>query len=419
MEITREVFEKLQQMVNRVVKSPRSDFYRTKFAKENFDPASHLLKPEDVIKIPRLTRQELASTHPIERLYCHPDEIQNLLYTSGTTNSPALFSFRRRLRYSIPGKRPLILNIAHLNILYAMAPRSASSPYFPPLIGHPTNDTITATLANAYGIDAIISTPSRIMSLAGNLSKEIRDGIEFVSLASERFTPEHAEALRSYFPKAKFNIRYSLAEASVGYLCDTLFAQKQIAYHSYPDLLVEIIDSKTGTWTEINSEGEIVITELYESPHQIIRYSTGDAGRIINTNPCSCGAPFAFEVTGRINHDIIKADGMMFRTDEIERVIKEFPEIEEDFRGVVETKRTGNDKEEIQFSLTIILKQKRGIHPYFLEQLKRNFSERFFLTPSKTLADCINEKRISSFDVFAVESFPFETKTQRLRLIER
>ena len=109
----------------------------------------------------------------------------------------------------------------------------------------------------------------------------------------------------------------------------------------------------------------------------------------------------------------------MFRTDEIERVINDFPEIEKDFRGVVETRRIGTDQEEIQFSLTIVLKQKKGIHPYFLEQLKQNFSERFFLTPSKTLADCINEKRISSFDVFTIESFPFETKAQRLRLIER
>lgn len=421
MEITREVFEKLQQMVNRVVKSPRSDFYRIKFAKENFDYSSIISKPTDITRVPRLTRRELAETPPFKRLYSATEHLDSIRYTSGTTGSSPILLFRTKVHYGIPGKRPLILfQNSHVDAYNSHLARTAQKPYFPPLIGHPGNTyTITATLAETYVIDAIIGIPSRILALAMELNIPCRNRVETIFIVGERFTQKNKEKLTTLFPNALLDIRYGMSELGCpGYQCDTLRKKTDIQYHCDENYFLEITNQDTGAWKEKDTEGEIVISELYETPHQLIRYRTGDAGKVVSTEHCQCGALYTFEVTGRINHDIIKADGMMFRTDEIERVIKEFPEIEEDFRGVVETRRTGNDKEEIQFSLTIILKQKKGIHPYFLEQLKRNFSERFFLTPSKTLADCISEKRISSFDVFTVESFPFETKTQRLRLIE-
>ncbi|GEM_PF-5933421 len=420
MEIARETFKKLQQMVNRVVKSPRSDFYRTKFAKKNFDPASHLLKPEDVIRIPRLTRAELEASPLWEHCYNGAEEIKYLVYTSGTSSDkPLLILKTAPPRYRVPGKRPLFISGNVQNDVYrSMAPRAAATPHFPAMIGSLAALHGTARIAEAYEVDAIVGFPAIILNLAKELSAACRNNIQDIFLFGEKLAPITTQLFRSLFPQAVLSLNYGTTETSlVGYQCETLKSQAVAAYHSYPYYLLEITDPDNGEWCDSDSEGEIVITELYESPHQLIRYRTGDAGRIVRNAPCSCGAAFAFEVTGRINHDIIKIGGMMFRTDEIERVIREFPEIEEDFRGVVETRRIGTDKEEIRFSLTIVLKQKKEVHPYFLEQLKQNFSERFFLTPSKTLADCINEKRISSFDVFAIESFPFETKAQRLRLI--
>ena len=422
MEIARETFEKLQQMVNRVVKSPRSDFYRRKFAKENFDYASPISSGADIIRIPRLTRAELAETPPFERLYSTNEHLDSIRYTSGTTGSPPILLFRAKVNYGIPGRRPLILfQNSHVDAYNARLSRSAQEPYFPPLIGHPGNTyTVTAALAKAYKIDAIIGIPSRILALAIEMDASSRNKTETIFIVGERFTNEHKRILVTSFPHALLDIRYGMSELGCpGYQCDILRKKTDIQYHCDENYLLEFTDLDTGAWKKENTEGEIVVTELSETPHQLIRYRTGDAGRVVNDTPCACGAAFAFEVTGRINHDIIKISGMMFRTDEIERVIKEFPEIEENFRGVVETRQIGTDKEEIHFSLTIVLKQKEGIHPYFLEQLEQNFSERFFLTPSKTLADCIQEKRISSFDVFAIESFPFETKAQCLRLIER
>lgn len=422
MEIARETFEKLQQMVSRVVKNPRSDFYRTKFAKENFDPVSHLLKPEDVIRIPRLARRELEAAPLWERCYSDADEIKHLVYTSGTSsNKPLLILKNAPPRYRIPGKRPLFISGNVQNDVYrSLAPRTAALPYFPAMIGSSSAFSGTARIAEVYEVDAIIGFPAIILNLAKELSAACRNNIQDIFLFGEKLAPATTQLFRSLFPQAVLSLNYGTTETSlVGYQCEKLRNQAVTAYHSYPYYLLEITDPDNGAWREPNKEGEIVITELYKSPHQLIRYRTGDAGRITSDDPCSCKAAFTFEVTGRINHDIIKIGGMMFRTDEIERVIKEFPEIEGDFRGVVETRRIGTDQEDIRFSLTIVLKQKEGIHPYFLEQLKQNFSERFFLTPSKTLADCIQEKRILSFEVFTIESFPFETKTQRLRLIER
>ena len=50
--VSTEAFNNLKKVVNRVVESPRSDFYRTEFEKENFNPEQELKNIWDILKIP-------------------------------------------------------------------------------------------------------------------------------------------------------------------------------------------------------------------------------------------------------------------------------------------------------------------------------------------------------------------------------
>jgi len=83
-------------------------------------------------------------------------------------------------------------------------------------------------------------------------------------------------------------------------------------YHIYRErVLVEIVDDEGGQLKN-DEEGDIVLTVLDRTVTPIIRYSTGDKGRILS-QLCSCGrlSPL-LEVQGRKNDNILLSDGSTF-----------------------------------------------------------------------------------------------------------
>src|SRR3989338_1376896 len=83
-------------------------------------------------------------------------------------------------------------------------------------------------------------------------------------------------------------------------------------YHIYRErVLVEIVDDEGGQLKN-DDEGDIVLTVLDRTVTPIIRYSTGDKGRILS-QLCSCGrlSPL-LEVQGRKNDNILLSDGSTF-----------------------------------------------------------------------------------------------------------
>lgn len=405
-------------ILNRVLIGPRSNFYIEKYEREGFRLGS--LESMDGIKnIPRLTREELSAISPFARLFSDTSEIKYIRYTSGTSGSPALLLFRPKQRYKIPGKRPLILTANNqLDVYFAEAERAFPPPYFPPLIHSAQNIKATALLASLYSIDAIVGLPTQILALAKELPMPLCAKITHLFMWGERLTANLIQNLRSYFPNAISDFRYGMTEVGLfGYQCDTLNVNNTGTYHCEPEYLLEVTDTATGEQISENTEGEIVITELYESPSQIIRYRTGDAGKFTK-KLCPCGAPFLFEITGRIDHDIIKVAGGVFRVDEIERALSGFTDwFEPDFRGTVSEERL-NEETKVSFELHLVPRNALFWHPETTMRAKNEIAERIFLTTSKTLQNFLDEKRISKFELKLISRFPPETKALRLRHIE-
>ena len=307
---TSEQVSKLNAVLHRVLESPRSNFYREKYLHEGFDAPRDIRSAKDVSRVPRLTRSELAAVSPLDRLYTDLGEVSHVLYTSGTSGEAPILIFRQplRSRYGIPGERPLILSVNnHIDVWYADAPRLAAEPHPPPIIQYAASAALTARLAERYGVDALVGPPVKLQWLREHLSPEARQRINAVFTYGERFTDGVVQSIRAAFPNAAISIRFGSTELGLfGYQCPALQFRSAGCYHVRPDdHLLEITDPDSGSWRESGEEGEIVVTELFESPHQFIRYRTGDAGRMVNPEPCACGAPFTFEVTGRIAYDII------------------------------------------------------------------------------------------------------------------
>lgn len=78
------------------------------------------------------------------------------------------------------------------------------------------------------------------------------------------------------------------------------------------DLLLEIIDPKTGRPVPAGSYGELVLTTFARRGMPLIRYRTGDIGRM-RSDPCGCGdcLPRLDKVMGRRENLIFLPDGDM------------------------------------------------------------------------------------------------------------
>jgi len=86
------------------------------------------------------------------------------------------------------------------------------------------------------------------------------------------------------------------------------------------DLLVEVIDPATGAVCPMGEPGEVVVTTLGRRAMPLLRYRTGDRGRLIDA-PCACGSRLLRLVglDGRLDGDVA-IDGRRFgmpRLDEI------------------------------------------------------------------------------------------------------
>ncbi|WBF65984.1 AMP-binding protein [Desulfovibrio subterraneus] len=76
------------------------------------------------------------------------------------------------------------------------------------------------------------------------------------------------------------------------------------------DLLVEVADPETGSLVPDGTWGEIVVTTLCRTAMPLVRYRTGDYGRIL-CGPCPCGSPLRRmdRTPGRLQDDIVLPAG--------------------------------------------------------------------------------------------------------------
>jgi phenylacetate-CoA ligase len=115
---------------------------------------------------------------------------------------------------------------------------------------------------------------------------------------------------------------YSLVETGpIGYACPMGHG-----YHLLPpDLHAEVL-LPDGTPAAAGERGEIAVTGGRNAFTPLLRYRTGDYGRI-EFAPCSCGDPMPrlFELEGRVPVLIRASDGTPVSTVDLSRLLRDFP----------------------------------------------------------------------------------------------
>ncbi|HIH77926.1 MAG TPA: phenylacetate--CoA ligase, partial [Halobacteria archaeon] len=101
-------------------------------------------------------------------------------------------------------------------------------------------------------------------------------------------------------------------------------------------MLVEVVDPKTGDVLELGDEGELVVTTLQKEALPLIRYRTGDI-TALNEDPCECGRshPRIAKIRGRAD-DMLIIRGINVFPSQIEYVLMQLKEVGKHFQIVVE-----------------------------------------------------------------------------------
>jgi len=139
------------------------------------------------------------------------------------------------------------------------------------------------------GATVIFGSTRRVLRLTRELqlSHDLsRLGVHTLFLTSE-YLPEKARSDLQKIWNCRMSTHYGLTEMGLGVAVECSAGD---GYHfNEADLLMEIVDPKTGRPAAPGDEGELVFTTLTREEMPLIRYRTRDVSRLI-PEPCSCGA---------------------------------------------------------------------------------------------------------------------------------
>jgi phenylacetate-CoA ligase len=338
--------KKLHMMLRPVLDG--NAFYRRKFGEAGIQSPEDVGGLEDLAKLPLTTKQELSSDQadipPYGTNLTYPrDAYTRIHQTSGTTGAPLRcldteesWSWWARCWsavYRAAGVTP------RDRIFFAFS--------FGPFIGFwsgyegsqrlgalsiPGGGMSSYQRARAildHDITVLVCTPTYAMHLAEVAQQE---GIDIAS-SNVNITIQAGEPGGS-LPATKAKIEtawnarcYDHAGATEvgawGYEC-----QCQSGLHiNEGEFILEIIDPDTG---EPAGEGELVITNLGRLGMPVIRYRTGDRGKLL-TERCDCGRSFHRldgGVVGRID-DVLVIRGVNVFPSAVENTVRLYPEVGE------------------------------------------------------------------------------------------
>lgn len=282
--------------------------------------------------IPTISRAELQRTVLRDRLFVSFRDVEILRPTSGTSGKGILIVPRALSEFDLttPLQQEVYkeLNITRLASFSAGQPHFSDS-YIEKLnvqtIALDPGDLSTAEhLVDQFKPDMLAGPTYVLERFAELLSEANREAIKAVQVFGERTSASTWQALQDAFPKGQVFTEYAMIEtqASVGAPCTYIRERGEQYFHMIPNTsYLELVDVETGeAVTSVDQPGEIVVTTIRPSATTLIRYRTGDQGRIIR-NDCPCGNGPVFTAEGRLTIDRIRIPNGELNVAELDRVI--------------------------------------------------------------------------------------------------
>jgi phenylacetate-CoA ligase len=194
-----------------------------------------------------------------------------------------------------------------------------------------------AMLLRDFGGQVLVSTPSYALAIAqaimdGGGAAELK--LELGLFGGEPWT----EGMRAEIERALGLVAinfYGLSE-----MCGPGVAAECVAragLHVQEDhFIVEVVDPGDGRSVPPGEEGELVFTTLTKEALPLLRYRTGDIGRLTR-DPCACGRTMA-RISGlRGRHDdVLVVRGINVHPSQVEHVLLSVPDAAPHYRLVVQ-----------------------------------------------------------------------------------
>lgn len=277
----------------------RSRFYRGLLA-EHTDP---LTEPADLKSLPFTTAADLTA-HWDEMLSVSQSEVNRIvtLDTSGTQSTP------KRLYFSLADQE-LTIDFFHHGMGTFAQPGEKVMIFLPhqtpgsvgdllaiglerlgvqPFRYGPVTDPLDAWHALIEnGITGAVAAPKHMLALARLPGvDQTRMTLRWLLLSTDHLPRALAQTIESTWHCQVFD-HYGMTETGLG---GAVMCQAGVGMHPREaDLLFEIIDTTSGEPLPEGETGEIVVTTLTRNAMPLIRYRTGDLGRMLG-EPCPCGS---------------------------------------------------------------------------------------------------------------------------------
>ncbi|HNX97339.1 MAG TPA: AMP-binding protein [Candidatus Aminicenantes bacterium] len=188
-------------------------------------------------------------------------------------------------------------------------------------IGCPDWDALQA-LAAARSADCLVGIPAQIMAMC-RTDRDLRPGNV---LLSADYVPQPVIAGIEETWHCRVFTHYGMTETGFG---GAVQCGVRSGHHlRAADLLVEIVDPRTGERLAPGEWGEIVITTLRNEAMPLVRYRTGDLSRLL-VAPCGCGGvlPRLDRVLGRAENEIPLRGGESLSIHRLDEVMFAFPAV--------------------------------------------------------------------------------------------
>ncbi len=291
-----------------------SAFYRQKFAGAGISEVTGM---EDLTRLP-LTSEEELRNHGSDMVCVSQDEVARIItiQSSGTTGTPkrlfftdedlerTLDFFQQGIQAMVdPGQKAAILlpgvtpdSTGHL-LAQALQRMNVSSH----ILGLVEDPEAAASQLSEMRPDLLVGFPVQILAIARMAAARAipLGGIRSVLLCSDYIPESLCDQLTGLLACEIF-IHYGTVETGLGGGVDC--TGHSGTHLREADLLFEIIDPRTTTPLADGEWGEIVFTTLRRRGMPLIRYRTGDQGRLL-PGPCPCGSHIRRldRVLGRMN----------------------------------------------------------------------------------------------------------------------
>lgn len=216
-----------------------------------------------------------------------------------------------------------------------------------------------AAAADGEGRDCFVGVPGQMYGLAASAPGLRPKAV----LLSADYVPESVKGFLEAAWKCRVYTHWGMTET--GYGGGVQCGAREGCHLRDDDLLIEVLNPETGMPVGEGEYGELVLTTLRRRGMPLIRYRTGDLGRML-TEPCGCGClkPRLDKVEGRLDDCMRLPGGRLLSMHILDELIFAVDGVQ-DFEAAVNWKNEWGSREETENNreeriLRLSVMEKRG-----------------------------------------------------------